>query len=58
VEGHYEAGPFGAKAVGEPASVPTAAAIANAIADAIGVRIKDLPITPDKILAALKEKAI
>ena len=58
VEGHYEAGPFGAKAVGEPASVPTAAAIANAIADAIGVRIKDLPITPDKNLAALKEKAI
>jgi xanthine dehydrogenase molybdopterin-binding subunit B len=53
VEGPYEAGPFGAKAVGEPASVPIAAAIANAI----GVRTKDLPITPDKILAALKERA-
>lgn len=51
-----ERGPFGAKAVGEPALVPTAPAIANAIANAIGVRIKDLPITPDKVLAALEEK--
>jgi CO/xanthine dehydrogenase Mo-binding subunit len=49
-------GPFGAKGVGEPALVPTAAAIANAIYDAVGVRIKSLPITPDKILAALQEK--
>ncbi len=48
-------GPFGAKGVGEPALVPTAAAIANAIYDAVGVRIKTLPITPDKILAALEE---
>ena len=36
--------------------VPSAPAIANAIYDAVGVRIKDLPITPEKILAALKEK--
>ena len=57
VEPHFEPGPFGAKAIGEPASVPTAPAIANAIADAIGVRITDLPITPDKILAALKNRA-
>ena len=56
VQAPFEEGPFGAKAVGEPAAVPTAAAIANAIANAIGVRIKDLPITPDKILAALKNK--
>jgi xanthine dehydrogenase molybdenum-binding subunit len=49
-------GPYGAKGVGEPALVPTAAAIANAIYDAVGVRIKSLPITPDKILAALEEK--
>jgi CO/xanthine dehydrogenase Mo-binding subunit len=55
VEPHFKPGPFGAKAIGEPASVPTAPAIANAIADAIGVRITDLPITPDKILAALKK---
>jgi 4-hydroxybenzoyl-CoA reductase alpha subunit len=49
-------GPFGAKGIGEPATIPTAPAIANAIYNAIGVRIKDLPITPDKILKALKEK--
>jgi len=49
-------GPFGAKGVGEPGLVPTAPAIANAIYDAVGVRIKDLPITPEKVLAALKEK--
>jgi CO/xanthine dehydrogenase Mo-binding subunit len=46
-------GPFGAKGVGEPGLVPTAPAIANAIHDAIGVRIRDLPITPEKIVAAL-----
>ncbi len=49
-------GPFGAKGIGEPGCVPSAPAIANAIYDAIGVRIKDLPITPEKILAALKQK--
>ncbi len=49
-------GPFGAKGIGEPGCVPTAPAIANAIYDAVGVRIKDLPITPEKVLAALKEK--
>ena len=49
-------GPFGAKGVGEPGLVPTAPAIANAVYDAIGVRIRDLPITPEKILAALREK--
>ncbi len=49
-------GPFGAKGIGEPGLVPTAPAVANAIYDAVGVRIKDLPITPEKILAALKGK--
>jgi CO/xanthine dehydrogenase Mo-binding subunit len=49
-------GPFGAKSVGETAVVPTVAAVANAIYDAIGVRLTDLPMTPDRILAALREK--
>jgi CO/xanthine dehydrogenase Mo-binding subunit len=49
-------GPFGAKGIGELSTIPTAPAIANAIHNAIGIRIKDLPITPDKILKALKEK--
>ena len=50
-------GPFGAKGIGEPGLVPTAPAIANAIYDAIGVRITDLPITAEKVLVALKKKA-
>jgi xanthine dehydrogenase molybdenum-binding subunit len=57
VETNDPAGPFGAKGVGEPGLVPTAPAIANAIYDAVGVRVRDLPITPDKVLAALKAKS-
>ena len=49
-------GPFGAKGMGEASLLPTSAAIANAIYDAIGVRLKELPFTPDKIIRALKEK--
>ncbi|MBU1740039.1 MAG: nicotinate dehydrogenase medium molybdopterin subunit, partial [Proteobacteria bacterium] len=56
VETDDPAGPFGAKGVGEPGCVPSAPAIANAIYDAVGVRIRDLPITQEKILAALKER--
>ncbi len=48
-------GPFGAKGVGEPGLVPTAPAIANAVYDAVGVRIHDLPMTPEKVLRALKQ---
>jgi len=46
-------GPFGAKEAGEGPLHPVIPAIANAIYDAIGVRIDELPITPEKILAAL-----
>ena len=56
VENEDSEGPFGAKGIGEPATIATAPAIANAIYDAVGVRIFDLPITPEKILKALKEK--
>lgn len=56
VECEEESGPFGAKGVGEPATIPTAPAILNAIYDAIGVRFYELPVTPDKILEALEEK--
>jgi CO/xanthine dehydrogenase Mo-binding subunit len=56
VEEPHSQGPYGAKGLGEPALAPTAAAIANAIYAAVGVRIKDLPITPEKILEGLKEK--
>ena len=49
-------GPFGAKGIGECAMVPTAPAIVNAIYDAVGVRIKDLPASPEKVFMGLKEK--
>ena len=49
-------GPFGAKGIGESALIPVAPAIANAIFDAVGVRIKDLPIKAEKIFLALQQK--
>lgn len=57
VESNDPNGPYGAKGASETAMVPGAGAIANAIADAVGVRITTLPITPEKVLAALREKA-
>ncbi|MGB7624387.1 MAG: xanthine dehydrogenase family protein molybdopterin-binding subunit [Terriglobia bacterium] len=48
---------LGGKGIGEPPRIPAAAAIANAVTHAIGVHIKELPITPDKVLAALKSLA-
>jgi len=54
IETNDNFGPFGAKGVAEPGLVPTAPAIANAIYNAVGVRIRDLPITPEKVLDALK----
>ena len=47
--------PFQGKAIGELPNVPTAAAIANAVADATGVRVHDLPLTAEKVYAALHE---
>ncbi len=46
-------GPYGAKSVGEPPIIPSVAAVANAVFNAIGVRIKELPITRARILEAL-----
>jgi CO/xanthine dehydrogenase Mo-binding subunit len=56
-ESYEPTGPFGAKGLGELNMDPTAAVISNAIFDAVGVRIKTLPITPEKVLRVLKEKA-
>lgn len=53
VESNEPTGPFGAKGVGEPPIIPVAAAVANAVTDAIGVRVKDLPITDEKVLRLL-----
>ena len=55
IETNDPQGPFGAKGIGEPGLVPVAPAIANAVYEAVGVRIKTLPITPEKVLAALKK---
>lgn len=49
-------GPFGAKGIGEGVTNPVAPALCNAIYDAIGIRIKELPVTAEKILGALREK--
>jgi len=53
IESDEPTGPFGAKSLSEPCVTVPAPAIANAIYNAVGVRIRDLPITPEKILAGL-----
>jgi CO/xanthine dehydrogenase Mo-binding subunit len=54
----HREGPYGAKGVGEVSTVSVAPAIGNAIYNAVGVRIKDLPITKEKVLKALKEEGL
>jgi CO/xanthine dehydrogenase Mo-binding subunit len=54
LESRSGVGPFGAKGIGEPALTPVAPAIANAVADAIGVRVFELPITPERVVMALR----
>jgi len=49
-------GPFGAKEVGQGPLLPVPPAVANAVYDAVGVRIDEVPITPEKVLKALREK--
>ena len=56
VDGGEKLGPYGAKGVGEPALIATAPAIFGAIDDAVGVRPDILPFTPDRVMAALREK--
>ncbi|MDE2821745.1 MAG: xanthine dehydrogenase family protein molybdopterin-binding subunit [Chloroflexota bacterium] len=56
VEVPSESGPFGARGVGEPPVIPTVAAIANAVADATGLRLTQTPMTAPRVLAALKQR--
>ena len=56
LESRSGVGPYGAKGIGEPAMTPVAPAIANAVADAIGVRVFELPITPERIVKALQQR--
>lgn len=57
VETHDPQGPYGAKGVGEAPLIPTAAAIANAVCDALGIELCELPIHPERVLRALHGKA-
>jgi len=57
VEDQDSAGPFGAKEAGQGPQLPVPPAIANAVYDAVGVRIDEIPITPDKVLKAIRAKA-
>ncbi len=54
VEHPEPSGPFGAKAIGEPGLIGVAPAIANAVADATGLRLRELPMTPERMLRALR----
>ena len=56
VDSYEPRGPFGAKEIGEGSTLPVLGAVAHAIANATGVWIKDLPITPEKIIRALREE--
>jgi len=57
IETHEESGPFGAKGMAEAPLVPTPVAIANAVSNILGVEINALPITPEKVLRAIHDKA-
>jgi xanthine dehydrogenase molybdenum-binding subunit len=51
------AGPFGAKGLGEAGTIPISAAVANAVKDAVGVRLTELPMTPERVYRALRAAA-
>ena len=55
VETHDPSGPYGAKGIGESPMIPVAPAIDNAVYHATGVRITELPLTPERVLMKLKE---
>ena len=58
VDSYEPRGPYGAKEIGEGSTLPVLGAVAHAIANATGVWIKDLPITPERILRAMREKGV
>lgn len=56
IENFERSGPFGAKGLGEPVTIPGAPAITNAIRDAVGITVHELPATPERVLNLLKEQ--
>jgi 4-hydroxybenzoyl-CoA reductase subunit alpha len=57
VESNDPEGPFGAKEAGEGPLLPILPSIANAVTDAVGIRLYELPMSPDRVLTALERKA-
>jgi CO/xanthine dehydrogenase Mo-binding subunit len=57
VEAEQRSGPFGAKGIGESGTFGVSPAVANAIEDAVGVRLTDMPLTPEAVLRALHAAA-
>ena len=57
VEVPHKNGPFGAKGIGETSLIPVAPSIANAVDEAVGVRIKDLPVTAEKIFLGMLDES-
>ena len=57
VDAYQHNGPFGAKGAGESATLCVSPAVANAIDDAVGVRLMELPLNPEAVLRALRSKA-
>jgi CO/xanthine dehydrogenase Mo-binding subunit len=58
VESPHQTGPFGAKGVGETGLITIAPAVANAVRDAVGVRITRLPLSPERVLDAMDEAGV
>jgi CO/xanthine dehydrogenase Mo-binding subunit len=58
IENHDGPGPYGAKGLGEGGIVSAAPSIANALYEATGVRIKDLPLTPERVWRALRDAGV
>jgi len=56
VEMHSTYGPFGAKGIGESPCIAVGAAVANAVEDAVGVRIRHAPLTPERVVGAVRER--
>ena len=57
VEGHYGDGPYGSKGIGESNIVPPAPAIANALYDATGARVRKIPLKPERVVEVMAETA-
>ena len=58
IEDPENTAPYGAKGIGEPVMIPIAPAILNAIYNAIGIRITELPVTPEKLMKAIREAEV